>query len=918
MSKKKTLLSAILAIVFCMSLIAGSTFALFTSESKVNIAVQSGKVEVVASVEGMNTYSVENDDAISEEADDYAGTVAENKLGAGKYKYVAQPAGQFSEGGTAVYDEGTLTLNKMIPGDKVTFNVNIANNSNVNIKYRVIVQVENGLKLFTALKVKIDGTSFTGVKRTGAWTSLAANGNIAAIPVEIYMPVDTGNEYQDLSTSMYISIEAVQGNAKTVDGALTAEVAAVAEDKTKVNTTTNKTEAATTISDNDDLVTVSIPSGTKLTSTAAADENDELSLAVKVKPQDTVSNITILSTQASASYDVSVLLVVNNEVTDQKAVNNADNDEEITVSMFIGAGLTGVKLYHNTDEIAYDNYNSETGYITFKTKSFSEYTVVYNADYAKETFDEEGNSTGIVVYEATETAGVYTTKDENKKDVYVTVTTDETTGEATEQVSDSILVTGDDGVIFRKKINGDLYIYDMSDYEGAEYTVPENVNGFEQESFKGNTTIKTLTFTNQINSAYKALDGNSSITTVNFGAMTSIPNLMFYACTGIKQIEIPATVKRIEDWAFYGNTAIETIVAADLEYVGYKAVDACSALKVLDIGGENVKIMNRAGRGVSSIETIIIRGANATVNHTYVPTNGSESDKAENYAFSKTQSPNPGTMPGIEIYVANDTVAEYFATESNAGATITYVSDLSLIKTQEEFTNLVNNAVAGEKTTIYLGAGTFTIGGGKAGSKLEIIGKTDKQGNLLTTIDNAVGTTNYKTLAAAEAVFKNINFVGRTIDANPDDSKACGFAHNGNITYQNCNFTGSHSFFNYSGVQNIINCTFNIDFNGYAAWIYGTGTYNISGCTFNTDGKAIKLYANSNQEIVNISNCSFNATTERKAAVNIDTATTGKDDDGNPIVGTVDCTLSGTNTLNGEFSKLYNADKKDGTITVNG
>ena len=888
MSKKKTLLSAILAIAFCMSLIAGSTFALFTSESKVNIAVQSGKVEVVASVEGMNTYSVENDDAISEEADDYAGTVAEDKLGAGKYKYVQQnPAGTFSEGGTAVYnnDDGKLTLNKMIPGDKVTFKVNIANNSNVNIKYRVIVQVENGLKLFTALKVKIDGTSFTGVKRTGAWTSLAATAGvdaIAAIPVEIYMPVDTGNEYQDLSTSMYISVEAVQGNAKTVDGALTAEVAAVAAEKTKVDTTSKETLAATTISDTDSLVTVSIPSGTKLTSTAAADENDELSLAVKVKPQDTsgatLGNITVTSTQASASYDVSVLLVVNNKVTDQKAVSKDDNDAEITVSMLIGAGLTGVQLWHTDDEgnttaVNFDNYNSETGYITFKTKSFSEYTVVYNADYAEETFDEEGNSTGIVVYEATETAGVYMTKDENENEVY-----------------------------FRKYTNGDLYIYDMSGFKGAEYTVPENVNGFGGGSFSGNTTIKTLTLTKQLDSAYNALQGNSSITTVNFGAMTSIPNRMFYGCTGIKQIEIPATVRRIEDYAFYGNTAIETIVAADLEYVGYKAFDACSALKSLDIGGENVRIMNRAGRGVNAIETIIIRGAKATVNHTYAPAG----ETAENYAFSITQSTNPKTMTGVAIYVANDTVAEYFATESSAGATLKYLSDL-YVKTQEEFTNLVNTAVAGKKTTIYLDEGTFTIGNGVAGSILEIIGKTDKQGNLLTIIDNAVGTTNYKTLAAAEAVFKNIKFIGRASDANPDASAACGFAHNGNITYDNCVFDGSHTFFSYGeGVQTIKNCTFNINFNGYAAWISGTGTYNISGCSFNTAGKAIKLYGN-NHEIVNISNCSFNATDVKKlkAAIELDTAG-----------GTVNCTISGTNTLAGSFTALYHSSKDDGTVTV--
>ena len=59
--KKKILLSSILTIVLCISLITGSTFALFTSESKVNVAVSSGKVEMVANIENLQTWSLEDD-----------------------------------------------------------------------------------------------------------------------------------------------------------------------------------------------------------------------------------------------------------------------------------------------------------------------------------------------------------------------------------------------------------------------------------------------------------------------------------------------------------------------------------------------------------------------------------------------------------------------------------------------------------------------------------------------------------------------------------------------------------------------------------------------------------------------------------------------------------------------------------------
>ena len=51
MKKKNIIISSFATIALCLSLLMGSTFALFTSESKVNIAVTSGKVSVVANID---------------------------------------------------------------------------------------------------------------------------------------------------------------------------------------------------------------------------------------------------------------------------------------------------------------------------------------------------------------------------------------------------------------------------------------------------------------------------------------------------------------------------------------------------------------------------------------------------------------------------------------------------------------------------------------------------------------------------------------------------------------------------------------------------------------------------------------------------------------------------------------------------
>ena len=72
-NKKKILFSSVMVIALCLSLIAGSTFALFTSESKVNIAVTSGTVKVTAGLNVDAVYSAEANETIQETDDGYAG-----------------------------------------------------------------------------------------------------------------------------------------------------------------------------------------------------------------------------------------------------------------------------------------------------------------------------------------------------------------------------------------------------------------------------------------------------------------------------------------------------------------------------------------------------------------------------------------------------------------------------------------------------------------------------------------------------------------------------------------------------------------------------------------------------------------------------------------------------------------------------
>ena len=188
-ARKSTLISAVLAIAMCVSLLAGSTFALFTSESKVNLAVTSGNVEVVASIENIEkSYVDENGETVS------------GKL----------------FGGDATFADGTLSLDNIVPKDTVKFHVKIANNSSVAIKYRTVVTVVEDNGLASSLSIDLAGYQMIGTKAASAYAKLDAGEQPEVLPVTITLP--ESETTQGKSCKLSVSVEAVQGNAAVADG----------------------------------------------------------------------------------------------------------------------------------------------------------------------------------------------------------------------------------------------------------------------------------------------------------------------------------------------------------------------------------------------------------------------------------------------------------------------------------------------------------------------------------------------------------------------------------------------------------------------------------------------------------------------------------------------------------------------------
>lgn len=192
--KRNVIVSAILAIMLCVSLIAGATFALFTSESKVNIAVTSGKVSVVANIDETSVQTKKLYDT------DYS-----------------QGATNMYEGVATFGTEG-LTLEKFVPGDGIKFNIVVKNESNVTVQYRTIISCENDDGLFAGLNITVgDNENYSGVTLVSDWAQLAVGSADEIVPVTIELPEGAGNDYQEKTCAISYKVEAVQGNAQVAN-----------------------------------------------------------------------------------------------------------------------------------------------------------------------------------------------------------------------------------------------------------------------------------------------------------------------------------------------------------------------------------------------------------------------------------------------------------------------------------------------------------------------------------------------------------------------------------------------------------------------------------------------------------------------------------------------------------------------------
>ncbi len=339
--KKTALISSIMTIVLCVSLIAGSTFALFTSQTDVDIAVDAGRVNITAGLVITELWSVKPFDEVSD-TDIVDKTFNEYDENGKLYHYVKRDGKTFANGGTAelsdrqnddgsITTNGVITLTNMTPGDKIVFKLTGLNDSDVAVQYRYKIECIEGFDLMSGFVSTVEGVKYAAMAAyTSEWNPLLVGENITennaeGIQIALELPVSAGNEFQELDAKIKVSVEAVQNNADVSE------------------TDTTEVKYITTVKDSAELLA-------KL----AADEilhifvREDITEKVVITSNLTNKTIDANGNNVNLQFGKADAPIVLDNVVVMNLKDNADNVEGITLGAYTSGDLTIVDSVLNS------------------------------------------------------------------------------------------------------------------------------------------------------------------------------------------------------------------------------------------------------------------------------------------------------------------------------------------------------------------------------------------------------------------------------------------------------------------------------------------------------------------------------------------------------------------------------------------
>ncbi len=385
---KRALIPSLLAVILCVAMLVGTTFAWFTDTASTSVnKIEAGTLDVK-----LEMATEWDDGSVTTWSDAEGKTLSFRKAAAAEGEAVLwEPGATYKLPEFRIVNNGNLALKYKVlfaAVDTSTADLALAKVLDVYMTVGSGTQQNVG----TLAQVLADSQTTADINADGyAKGKLEKNNDSDEIAIELKMQETAGNEYQGMTiggiavtvlAAQYTSEHDSEGNqydagatysgyeaplyGETTVSATSTDI--TVGDSSSVNVNKVTTRATIDIKETVDrtetvVASATIPEGTYL-------DAGETTVTLSVIPTTKVNEGTataVKTNQAAKSYEIKMDGVSEHNTT------------EITVTFYTDTGLSGVKVYHSGSEMnssKYD-YDSDTGKVTIRSATFSPFDIVY-------------------------------------------------------------------------------------------------------------------------------------------------------------------------------------------------------------------------------------------------------------------------------------------------------------------------------------------------------------------------------------------------------------------------------------------------------------------------------------------------------------------------------------------------------------
>ncbi len=414
------------------------------------------------------------------------------------------------------------------------------------------------------------------------------------------------------------------------------------------------------------------------------------------------------------------------------------------------------------------------------------------AGYVAYSTTVSGNSVDGLTITVDQESFNYGYKDANAGAIYGRTSgdiIDENNTQSEDIVISSTLIK--DGLTLKQDgVTGTTTLYLVpSDYQESTVKVPEGVTNIGGYAFAYNSNVERIVLSSTVTTlndrAFR--DTSASEVVLNEG-LTNISYQAFRNALNVKSVVIPSTVTTISKEAFQNSGITSLTIPANVTTLEYGACRDMKNLSTVIIEG-NVIIPVYAFRACTNLTTVVLTGEDVTFD-------------GKGMIFTNKEN---GDGSAMTIYVANETVKERLmaadtASKDYGGYNIVIDEDFSVnVSNATELQNALNAA-----TKDVLINFTADITGNilitqKANVNITINGANKKFTGVMTVFGDG-RQTQPETLT-----IKNVNFVaGNGADScivSPDRSVYNKYSYAHNLTVENCTFTDPDGAVNCAAVR---------------------------------------------------------------------------------------------------------------------